>query len=226
MKIAGVVIAFVVLSFGAFLVLNRSDSDSETANNEEVLVTTPVIVPAGKAVATFAGGCFWCVEAVFQEQAGIDDVISGYGGGQEENPTYEQVAFEKSTGHREAIQFFYDPNVISYDEILDIFWRSIDPTDAGGQFVDRGYHYTTAVYYHDESQRAAAKQSITVLSQDERFQGFPIVTEVLPYTTFYPAEEFHQDYYIKAPTQYKQYESASGREEYKAAIWADFQDNQ
>ncbi len=218
---------FILLSasFIVSLILLSRSSDSmgsmnnlqQTVQNPQDIITTPVSVPAGLEVATFAGGCFWCVEAVFQETNGISDVISGYAGGQEVNPTYRQV-YTGSTGHREAIQFYYDPEIISYTQILDILWTAIDPTDDGGQFVDRGFAYTTAIFYHDVFQQENAEASLDLLSQSGRFDQ-PIVTPILPFTTFYPAEEYHQDYYLKAPTQYERYESNSGRDEYKEQIW-------
>ena len=182
-------------------------------------ITTPVAVPKGLEVATFAAGCFWCTEAVFQEQNGIEDVISGYVGGQEPNPTYKQV-YTNNTGHREGVQFFYDPTVLSYEEILDLLWVAIDPTDDGGQFVDRGFSYTTAIFYHNDTQRQLAQKSISNLEASEIFNR-SVVTDVLPFTTFYKAEEYHQDYYKKAPSQYKNYAENSGRTEYKEAVWQD-----
>lgn len=213
-----------IVVLGAFLLLAfpknaGMEGDYDTTASE--LVMTEVIAPEGRAVATFAAGCFWCSEAVFQETAGIDDVASGYAGGQEVDPVYEDV-YKNRTGHREAVQFFYDPDVISYAEILDILWQVIDPTDDGGQFVDRGFAYTTAVFYHDDTQKAAVEASITALDASGRFDA-PIVTEILPFTTFYRAEEYHQDFYINSPARYIQYEENSGREEYKAAIWEDIQ---
>ena len=178
----------------------------------EYAPTTEVTIPNGKEIATFAGGCFWCVEAVFQETAGVDDVISGFAGGEEISPSYDQVAYGL-TGHREAIQFTYDPLIITYSGILDILWQSIDPTDDGGQFIDRGYIYTTAVYYHDEQQKEVTDKSVATLLADSGYDQ--IATDIVPFTTFYPAEEYHQDYYKKSADRYKQYESNSGRSEYK-----------
>ena len=133
--------------------MNESSVSKSTAT-----ITTPVEIPEGKEIATIAGGCFWCTEAVFQETEGIDDVISGYAGGQEVNPTYQAV-YTNSTGHREAIQFLYDPSKIAFEEILDILWQAINPTDDGGQFVDRGFAYTTAVFYHNDEQKQQIEES-------------------------------------------------------------------
>ena len=178
--------------------------------------------PPGSAVATFAGGCFWCVEAAFQETEGVSNAISGYAGGAEIDPTYRDV-YTGATGHRESVQVYYDPAVVSYEELLEVFWRSIDPTDAGGQFVDRGLPYTTAVFVQDDDQRAVAERSKAALAASGRFQE-EIVTPVLPFTTFYEAEDYHQDYYLKSPERYDDYEQGSGREAFKARAWQEIQD--
>ncbi|MGA1796062.1 MAG: peptide-methionine (R)-S-oxide reductase MsrB [bacterium] len=162
--------------------------------------------------AIFAGGCFWCLEPPFEALEGVVSVTPGYTGGKIENPTYEQVS-SGATGHREAVEIVYDPSRISYQRLLDIFWGQIDPTDPGGQFVDRGTQYTTAVFYHDEDQKRMAEESKMRLSESGRFEQ-PIVTEILPASAFYPAEEYHQDYHKKYPSQYKYYHSRSGRERY------------
>jgi len=169
--------------------------------------------------ATFAAGCFWCMEAIMQETEGIFEVISGYTGGEEKDPTYEDV-YKGRTGHREAVRVIYDPKQISYKEILDIFWKNIDPTDAGGQFVDRGFSYTTAIFYHNEKQREIAEASKKALEGSERFDK-SIATEVVPLTTFYKAEEYHQDFYRKSSNRYNRYKENSGREAYKESVWQD-----
>ena len=207
--------AAVAIGVMSFIFLFNDTSPTDVSQNTGP-ITTPITVPEGREVATFAAGCFWCTEAVFQETEGVGDVISGYGGGQEVNPAYEQV-YTNSTGHRESVQFFYDPNAISYAEILEILWQTIDPTDDGGQFVDRGFSYTTAVFYHDDEQKKVAEESIANLETSERFDK-PVATQILPFTTFYQAESYHQDFYINSPARYVQYEENSGREEYKAAI--------
>lgn len=173
--------------------------------------------PSGLATATFAGGCFWCMEPPFEKAPGVREVISGYTGGSTANPTYEEVS-AGATGHLEAVQVIYDPAVISYERLLDIFWRQIDPTDAGGQFVDRGGQYVSAVFYHTPAQKAAAEKSKQALQQSGRFQK-PIVTGIFPATTFYRAEDYHQDYYRKNPLRYKFYRFNSGRDQFLDKVW-------
>jgi len=168
-------------------------------------------------VATFVGGCFWCMEAAFDSVEGVAESISGYSGGTEVNPTYEQVS-RGQTGHLEAVQVYFDPEVVSYEALLDVFWRNIDPTDDGGQFVDRGIQYGTAVFYHDDAQRVLAEASKTELEASGRFDE-PIVTRVLGLTAFYEAEEYHQDYYKKRVLNYELYSRASGREEFIEEHW-------
>ena len=167
--------------------------------------------------ATFAGGCFWCMEPPFENLDGVFEVVSGYSGGAEKNPTYQEVAAGK-TGHREVIQVVYDPSRVSYEELLEVFWRQIDPTDSEGQFADRGNQYETAIYYHDEEQKILAEKSRDELAQSGRFDR-PIVTEILAAGPFYPAEDYHQDYYKKNSTHYKRYRKGSGREDYLEKTW-------
>ena len=170
-------------------------------------------------VATFAGGCFWCTESDFEKVPGVVKVISGYTGGHKENPTYEEVS-SGSTGHVEAIQVYYDPTKVTYTELLDYFWRHIDPTDSGGQFVDRGSQYRSVIFYHDEEQKKLAEKSKEDLSKSGKFDK-PIVTEILKFTKFYPAEEYHQDYYKKNPIRYRYYRFASGRDQFLKKEWGD-----
>ena len=167
--------------------------------------------------ATFAGGCFWCSESDFEKVEGVVDVISGYTGGQEKNPTYEEVS-SGQTGHYEAVQVVFDPDRVTYVELLEAFWRHVNPTDAGGQFVDRGPQYRTAIFYHDEEQKRLAESSKKELQVSGRF-NVPIVTEILPFSTFYNAEEYHQDYHVKSPLRYKYYRYASGRDQFVEDIW-------
>lgn len=195
-----------------------SAQSAESAQPTEVIRES---VPADAAVATFAGGCFWCTEANFQETEGVAAAISGYAGGEEFQPDYQQV-YSGQTGHRESIQVYYDPKIISYDELLDIYWQSIDPTDAGGQFVDRGRPYTTAIFVRSDAQRRAAERSKRALDGSGRFDA-PIVTEILPFTTFYEAEEYHQDFYKKSADRYGSYEAASGRQQFKEQVWRDIE---
>lgn len=168
--------------------------------------------------ATFAGGCFWCVEADFEKVDGVVEVISGYTGGHKENPTYAEVSFG-GTGHVEAVQVFYDPSKVSYAELLDVFWRHVDPTDPDGQFVDRGAQYRTAIFYHDEEQKRLAEESKQRLEKSGRFDK-PIVTEILKLTKFYKAEDYHQDYYKTHSIRYKFYRFNSGRDQFLKKLWS------
>jgi len=170
-------------------------------------------------LATFAGGCFWCVESGFEKLAGVHEVISGYTGGDLKNPSYEQVS-SGGTGHVEAVQVYYDPAVISYEALVESFWRQINPTDNGGQFADRGEQYRPVIFYHDETQREMAEKSRAALDASGRFDS-PIVTEIKPFEQFYPAEDFHQDYHKKNPLRYKFYRYHSGRDEFLEKTWGD-----
>jgi len=184
----------------------------ESAQPEEVAMVDVMKMET----ATFAGGCFWCMEAAFQETDGVIDVVSGYSGGHWEDPTYQLVNTGK-TGHYEAIQVKYDPAIISYQELVDMFWRQIDPTDDGGSFVDRGEQYKSAIFYHDDTQKDIAEKSKEDIAGD--FEK-PIVTEVREYEMFYEAEEYHQDYYKKSLINYKVYKAGSGRGKLKD-IWTE-----
>lgn len=170
-----------------------------------------------QAIATFAGGCFWCMVKPFDRYEGVLEVVSGYTGGDVENPSYELVC-TNTTGHREAVQITFDDDVISYEQLLDIFWRQINPTDAGGQFFDRGDSYKTAIYTHSEEQRLAAEQSKKALDESGTFSS-PIATDILHAKPFYRAEEAHQDYYKKNPMHYNRYAIGSGREQFKKDYW-------
>jgi peptide methionine sulfoxide reductase msrA/msrB len=169
--------------------------------------------------AIFAGGCFWCMEHPFEKLDGVISVTSGYIGGEEENPTYKQVSAGR-TGHAEAVEIVFDPAVIGYSELLDVFWMQIDPTDAGGQFVDRGSQYRSGIFYHDEEQKRLAQESKAAMDKSGRFSR-PIATEITMLTTFYRAEAYHQDYYKKNGIRYKFYRSGSGRDSYLKKIWGD-----
>ncbi len=173
--------------------------------------------PAKREVATFAGGCFWCMEPPFEKLEGVYTVISGYAGGTEENPTYQQVS-SGWTGHAESVQVTYDNSVITYHDLVEVYWRQINPTDAGGQFADRGKQYRPAIFYHDEGQKRVAEESKKRLGESGRFED-PIVVEITMATEFYPAEEYHQDYYLKHPSEYKSYRYGSGRESYLKRVW-------
>jgi peptide methionine sulfoxide reductase msrA/msrB len=167
--------------------------------------------------ATFAGGCFWCMESPFEKLEGVKEVISGYTDGHKENPTYKEVS-SGTTGHLESIQVIYDPAKTTYSELLDVFWRQVDPTDPGGQFVDRGQQYTTAIYYHSTEQKELAESSKKRLNESGIYDN-SLVTPIKKASTFYPAEEYHQDYYKKNPIRYKYYRYNSGRDRYLKKIW-------
>jgi peptide methionine sulfoxide reductase msrA/msrB len=165
--------------------------------------------------ATFAGGCFWCMQSPFEQLSGVESVYAGYAGGTKPNPTYENYA---QSGFKEAVQVTYDPQLVSYQTLLDVFWHQIDPTDAGGQFVDRGSHYSTAIYYHDSEQKKIAEESLRNLALSGRFKK-PIVTEIIPYTNFYLAEGYHQNYASNNPTPYYLYRAGSGRDRFLEQAW-------
>jgi peptide methionine sulfoxide reductase msrA/msrB len=173
---------------------------------------------AGFKRATFAGGCFWCLSADFEKVPGVVKVISGYTGGHQDNPTYAEVSVG-GTGHVEAVLVVYDPGKISYRELLAFFWRHVDPTDKEGQFLDRGAQYRTAIFYHDEEQKRLAAESKRALEKSGRFAK-PIVTEILPFTRFYQAEDYHQDYHKKHSRLYRSYRRNSGREQFLQQVWA------
>jgi peptide methionine sulfoxide reductase msrA/msrB len=166
--------------------------------------------PKGFKVATFAGGCFWCMIPPFKETEGVIEVIAGYTGGHMENPSYQQVC-SGNTGHYEAVKLKYDPEIIQYEKLLDIFWSQIDPTDSSGQFFDKGSQYCTAIFYHDEEQRKIAEASKKALENEGIFDK-PIATKIIEASEFYPAEEYHQDYPSKNPEHYLSYKVGSGRE--------------
>jgi methionine-S-sulfoxide reductase len=162
--------------------------------------------------ATFAGGCFWCMEPPFAQLKGVISVTSGYIGGNVKNPTYEQVC-SGETGHAEAVEIVYDPSKISYSELLDVFWKNIDPTQINGQFADRGTQYKTAIFYHDAEQKRSAEASKETLQASGKYDK-AIVTEIVPAAEFYRAEDYHQDYHRKNPVRYQYYRQGSGREQY------------
>ena len=167
--------------------------------------------------ATFAGGCFWCMVHPFDSYEGVISVISGYTGGNVDNPSYEEVCSGKS-GHLEAVEITFDPSKIGYDTLLDIFWRQINPTDAGGQFVDRGEQYSSAVFYHSPEQKALAESSLKALDSSKRFEN-PIVTAIRPAETFYPAENYHQNYHTTNSHRYGMYRMHSGRDVFIDKYW-------
>jgi peptide methionine sulfoxide reductase msrA/msrB len=193
------------LSMGGWILTNKNNVVKTQTNLEDF------------KVATFAGGCFWCIEAAFESQDGVVEAISGYTGGEVEDPKYEQVC-SGITGHLEAVQVYYDPDKVTYRELLDIFWRNIDPTDANGQFADKGSQYKTAIFYHNDEQRQIAEESKQELEDSGLFEE-PIVTEIRPLNIFYKAEEYHQDYYRKNVLHYNTYKKLSGRESFIEETW-------
>mgnify|MGYP001397717541 CR=1 FL=1 len=203
-----VFIVFILFLLGYQQVNSMDKMEKNMKNNTEK-----------SASAVFAGGCFWCTESDFEKVEGVIEVISGYTGGQVKNPTYKQVS-GGGTGHIEAVKVIYDPARISYENLLDVFWQHVDPTDPGGQFVDRGAQYRSAVFYADKTEKRLVEQSKQRLSASGRFSK-TIVTDILPLGEFYSAEDYHQDYYKKNPIRYKWYRSGSGRDQFLKKTWAD-----
>jgi peptide-methionine (S)-S-oxide reductase len=171
----------------------------------------------GQGVAIFAGGCFWCMEPPFDKLDGVTATVSGYTGGTVANPTYEQVSSGR-TGHYEAVRVEYDPTRVTYERLLDVFWHNIDPLDGTGQFCDKGPQYLSAIFPRDEQQRSAAEASKAALEQAGKLRG-PIVTRILPAGPFYPAEEYHQDFYKKSPLKYAFYRRGCGRDARLEQVW-------
>ncbi len=180
-----------------------------------VALTNSSVAATSRAI--FAGGCFWCMEAPFEKLDGVSEVISGYTGGAQLNPTYQEVS-AGGTGHTEAVEVLYDPQLVSYEKLLEVFWRQIDPTDADGQFVDRGTQYRSDIFYLDAKQQQLAEASKQQLEKTGRFDK-PIVTEITAAGKFYPAEEYHQDYHSKNPIRYWYYRGGSGRDDYLDKVW-------
>jgi len=209
MKTIVIVIIVVAAVFFASHVVQSTDAKTETPMNAK---------PRKTQTAVFAGGCFWCTESDFEKVAGVLEVISGYTGGRTVNPTYEQVSAGGS-GHVEAVQVVYDPDQVSYAQLLQVFWRHVDPTDAGGQFVDRGSQYRSVIFYSSDQERNLAEASKQSLAASGRF-GKPIATEILPLGEFYPAEDYHQDYYKKNPLRYRYYRHGSGRDQFLEKAWS------
>jgi peptide methionine sulfoxide reductase msrA/msrB len=168
-------------------------------------------------LATFAGGCFWCMTPPFENLPGVSKVVSGYTGGSDKTPTYEEVS-SGETGHAEAVQVSFDPARISYEKLLEVFWRNIDPTTENAQFADRGTQYRTAIFYHDPEQKKLAEASKEALAKSGKFKS-PIVTEIVAASAFYPAEDYHQDYHKKNPLRYNSYKVGSGRAGFLERMW-------
>jgi len=179
--------------------------------------TTPAVAPERVAIATFAGGCFWCMEPPFDKVNGVLSTTSGYTGGHKSDPTYEDVS-SGGTGHAEAVQVRYDPASVSYGKLLEVFWHNVDPVNAGGQFCDQGSQYRSEIFYHDGEQKRLAEKSLKELEQPGRFDR-PIATRIVPATAFYPAETYHQDFYKKNPIRYKYYRHGCGRDARLKEIW-------
>ena len=184
---------------------------------EKVEIENKEIIEGEYQLATFAGGCFWCTESDFEKKEGVLDVVSGFSGGVEEDPTYKEVS-SGATGHTEAIQVKFNPEVVSYSDLLDIFWTHVDPTDVDGQFVDRGKQYRPAIFYHDDEQKRLAKDSKKKLNDSGIFSK-PITVEIVKFNSFYLAEDYHQNYYKKNPVRYKFYRSNSGRDKFLKNVW-------
>jgi len=208
MEIHFVLIGLLVLALLVFVVSNKSMEVNGQVNEEE-------INEDDYETAVFAGGCFWCIEGVFESLDGVKGVISGYTGGHKENPTYGDVSTGE-TGHYEANKIIYDSSVVSYSELLDFYWKQIDPLDSEGQFVDKGSQYRTAIFYSNDEEKRIAEESRAKVAEE---LGAEVFTEILPLGKFYEAEEYHQDYYKKRVLQYKVYEAGSGRKERLGELW-------
>jgi peptide methionine sulfoxide reductase msrA/msrB len=203
-----VFVVFTVILLGYYQVNSMDKMESHMKNNTEKT-----------ASAVFAGGCFWCTESDFEKVDGVIDAISGYTGGHVKNPTYKQVS-AGGTGHLESVKVIYDPSKVSYEQLLDYFWRHVDPTDPGGQFVDRGAQYRSAIFYANETEKRLAEKSKQRLAASGQFSK-PIATDILPFGEFYPAEDYHQNYYKKNPIRYNYYRYGSGRDQFLKKTWGD-----
>lgn len=186
---------------------------------QPVRAATTALEPlaAGQAEATFAGGCFWCMEPPFEALPGVISVVSGYTGGRTKNPSYEDVS-SGMTGHAEAVRIVYEPSKVSFEQLLEVFWHNIDPLTPDQQFCDKGTQYRAAIFYHDEAQRAAAEASKDALAASGRFKT-SVVTSIVPARAFFPAEDYHQDYYRHNPLRYKYYRHGCGRDERLQELW-------
>jgi peptide-methionine (S)-S-oxide reductase len=192
---------------------------SEQSGQKVAPATASAVETKNLTTATFAGGCFWCMEPPFEKLAGVISVTSGYTGGHQLNPTYEEVSAGE-TGHAESVQVVYDSTQISYAQLLNVFWRNIDPLAANRQFCDAGSQYRSAIFYHNEAQRLEAEVSKQKLQQIKKFDR-PIVTEIVPAAAFYQAEEYHQDFYKKNPLRYKTYRAGCGRDRRLQELWGE-----
>jgi methionine-S-sulfoxide reductase len=208
-------VILLTLIIGVYAMSQHKSSD----NNEQPKTYYSKPVPQGVKLskATFAGGCFWCMEPPFEKLEGVYAVVSGYIGGHDNDPTYPEVS-SGVTGHAEAVEVSYDAGRVSYKQLLDIFWRNIDPTAKDRQFADVGTQYRTGIFYHNEEQKKLAEESKSELAASGKFDK-PIVTEIVPAAAFFPAEDYHQDYYKKNPQHYKSYRYLSGREPFLDKVW-------
>ncbi len=204
--IAGLGIAGAIAGATALAADTSKDAAQDTMASEQ-------------ASAIFAGGCFWCMEPPFDKLDGVISTTSGYTGGSVPNPTYKQVS-AGGTGHAESVRVVYDPSKVSYDQLVDVFWHNVDPTQVDGQFCDHGNQYRTAIFYATDQQKQIAEQSLAALEKDKPFEG-KIVTEIVPAMTFYPAEDYHQNYYQNNPLRYKYYRWACGRDQRLTDLWGD-----
>jgi peptide methionine sulfoxide reductase msrA/msrB len=215
-------IPMITLLVSLLMACGNTSTESVVASDQTPEVVENVVYSSQTQLATFAGGCFWCVEAPFEDLDGVISVISGYAGGKEKNPTYSEVSSGK-TSHKESVQITFDPEVISYAELVDIFWQTYDPTDVGGSFYDRGTQYESAIFYHDAEQKKVAEESKARLDKSGRFKK-TIATPVIKYTNFYAAEDYHQDYYKKSPKEYYAYRTGSGRDSFIKEYWPELTD--
>ena len=204
-RLLSILVSLIIVA--TFAVAASIDKKGEMNDMEETMTAKAII----------AGGCFWCMEPPFEKLDGVHAVVSGYIDGHKENPTYQEVS-SGTTGHTEAVEITYDPGKVSFAELLEVFWMNIDPTDAGGQYVDRGSQYRTGIYYLDDEQNQLAEASKERLGKSGRFDS-PIVTEIVAATRFYPAEDYHQDYYKESPVRYKLYRYNSGRDQFISRVW-------
>ena len=209
--------SYVALLIGVSFILLVLSGLGASTKKENSSTDVRDVAKSEQGIATFAGGCFWCMEPPFEKLNGVEKVVSGYTGGHKKNPTYKDVT-HGSSGHVEAVQIHFNPAKISYQDLLEVFWRNVDPTDGGGQFVDRGNSYVTGIFVHDEKQNQQARESKQNLENSNRYDS-KIVTPIIQAMEFYPAEGYHQDYYKKNPVRYKYYRYRSGRDEFIEKTW-------
>ncbi len=208
-----------IILISTVLLLSSCQSSEQTGGNNTTPAMANTTQPQNLAKATFAGGCFWCMEPPFDKLAGVVSTTSGYIGGHKLNPTYEEVS-SGGTGHAESVQIVYDSTQISYAQLLQVFWRNIDPLALNRQFCDGGSQYRSAIFYHNDEQRRLAEESKQKIEQIKKFDR-PIATEIVAATVFYPAEEYHQDFYKKNPLRYKTYRAGCGRDRRLKELWGE-----